>query len=287
MFGFNKPETRKEMRNAGPAIISHDTKFSFNTNNETKSFFGLKKEKSILKVKPKGNDDKERSQHFFRELMFLEKEKYLTFRILTSGKRANIAFIGPKATGKSRIAEIVAEKCNDVVFINSKTTIAGLAEEIRNNPNIKVIIFDEADKILDKGEKDDIRGFLQNGKLKRAIKGNPVELEIENLITIITANNAEKFDGPFLSRFTRFYISEYTDEQFKEICAFKMPNYNENMIYEIAQFLIDNKMKDARNIEKIDAMIRPNDTPEEIEEILQMYVESENTATKNVNWDKK
>lgn len=272
MFGFNKKDQMIDTTKLIP---------------ETKSFFGLKKEKSIFKVKIHGKDEIEQALYLFRDIKFNDSLKFLLYRILTSGERANVLIGGPKGTAKTAYLEAIATHCRDVIYINAKTTIAGLVQAIRENPNVKIFLVDEGDKILDKGEKDDIRGFLSTGRLSRKLKSGDVEIEIQNLITIVTANNIEKFDGPFLSRFTEFHLSEYTHEEFKEICAFRMPEYDQEMIAEIAQLLIDNNMKDVQNMVKLRSMIRPTDSLQTVEMILNTVIQYATTSTKNVNWDKK
>jgi replication-associated recombination protein RarA len=275
MFGFNNDNKPKfETR---PTIISHDHIFSFSRD----------KTKNVFKVKIIGNDEFEKSQYTFRNIKFYEDIKFLLYRAISGQEKASILLIGPKGTAKTDLLEIVFESCHDVIYVNSKTTTAGLAEQFREKPKARILLIDEADKILDKGEKDDIRGFLSTGRLKRLLKSGPVEIEVKNLITIMTANNAEKFDSPFLSRFTRIYLEEYTTDQFKEICTFKMPEYDPNMISELADALIENKMKDVRNMVRLRSFIRPTDPPHVVEMIFKTVLKYETTATKHVNWDKR
>lgn len=255
--------------------------------NTSTSFFG-KKQRGIFKVKIHGKDEWEQSQYMFREIKFHDKVKFLVFRAVSSGKPAAFLFTGPKGTAKTAYLEAVAAACYDVLFINSKTTIAGLIAAIRENPNIRIIIFDEVDKILNKTDKDEIRGFLQSGKLTRTTKGGGhIEIEIKNLVTLAAANNIEKFDEPWLDRFTRIHLPEYTEEQFKEICAFRMPEYDQEIISGIAQELINQNMKDVRNMVRLRSMLRPTDGPEMAAMILETIIEYEKTSTKNVNWDKR
>lgn len=283
MFGFNKKEEfQKTFKDTGPAIIPKDQSFSF-------SKFSLKKERGIFKVKIHGETEFEQALYLFRDMLYNDKIKFLIYRMVTSrNSPSNIIIIGPKGSSKTAILEAIAAACHDVIYINSKTTIAGLVQTIQENPNVRIILIDEIDKILNRGERDAIRGFLSTGKLSRStVKHGNVEIEIKNMITICTANSNENLDGPFLDRFTRFYLTEYTEEQFKEICAFRMPEYPKELIYNIAQFFIDQKMKDVRNIVKLRSMIRPTDSLETIEMIVSSVVELENTSTKNVNWNKK
>lgn len=279
MFGFNNNKPSTFMRTPEEAVIAKDHVFSFMRN---------RKEKNVFKIKILGNNEVEQSQYLFRDMLYNDKIKFLIYRMITAiDTPSNIIIIGPKGTHKTAILEAIAAACNNVIYINSKTTIAGLVQAIQENPNVRIILIDEMDKILNRGERDGIRGFLSTGKLSRILKSGNIEIEIKNLITICTANSNENLDGPFLDRFTRFYLPEYTEEQFKEICCFKMPEYPKELIHQIAQFFIDNKMKDVRNIVKLRSMIRPTDSLETIEMIVSSVVELENTSTKNVNWNKR
>lgn len=280
MFGFNKPQ--EHLRTEQQKVIPDNHDFSF-----TKRF-SLRKERSIFKIKIQGQTELEQALYLFRDMLYNDKIKFLIYRMITSRDNpSNIIIIGPKGTNKTAILEAIAAACHDVIYINSKTTIAGLVQTIQENPNVRIILIDEIDKILDRGERDAIRGFLSTGKLSRILKSGNIEIEIKNLITICTANSNEKLDGPFLDRFTRFYLPEYTEDQFREICAFRMPEYPKELIYNIAQFFIDQKMKDVRNIVKLRSMIRPTDSLETIEMIVSSVAELENTSTKNVNWNKR
>ncbi len=271
--------------------LGTDTMYEALNNMPTAKFFSFSNndsgKKNIFKVKIIGKDEYERSQYTFRELMFYEDIKFLLFRAIESNERASILLCGPKGTGKTDLIEIIFKSCHDVIYINSKTTVAGLVEAIKEKPKVRILLIDEADKILNKDEKDGIRGFLSTGRLTRILKSGNVEIEIKNLLTICTANNVEKFDGPFLSRFTRFYIPEYTDEQFKAICAFRMPEYNQDMVNELADELIENKMQDVRNMVRLRSFIKPTDPPAVVEMIFKTVLKYENTSTKSVNWDKK
>ena len=283
MFGFNNNKN-KELEERSQAMVEATRIVT----PEAKAFFSFKKERGIFKIKIHGNNEIEQAMYLFRNMLFNDKIKFLVYRMITAKDNpSNVIIIGPKGSNKTQILEDIADACHDVIYINSKTTIAGLVQTIQENPNVRIILIDEIDKILNRGERDGIRGFLSTGKLSRILKSGNIEIEIKNLITICTANSNENLDGPFLDRFTRFYLPEYTEEQFKEICAFRMPEYPKELIYSIAQFFIDQKMKDVRNIVKLRSMIRPTDSLETIEMIVSSVAELENTSTKNVNWNKK
>ena len=288
MFGLNKKQAIESSVKLNGFNMIQPQKPQVEIPQVDKPKFSFKKERGVFKVKIHGNDEWEQAQYLFREIKFNDKVKFLVYRSLASGLPASYLFIGPKGTAKTAHLEAVLASCYDVLFINSKTTIAGLIEEIRANPNIRIICFDEVDKILDKGEKDDIRGFLQSGRLTRTTKaGGHIEIEIKNMVTLATANSIDKFDGPWLDRFTRIHLPEYTEDQFKEICAFRMPEYNQEIIEGIAQELINQNMKDVRNMVRLRSMLRPTDSAEMAAMILETVIEYEKTSTKNVNWDKK
>lgn len=289
MFGFNKKqEIAQKVEEVNKTTNDMAAMLNNLGENQTINIFSFNKKRNVFKIKIHGKNEIEKALYLFRDIKFNDKLKFLLYRAITSEEPASFLFVGPKGTAKTAFLEGILAACYDVLFINSKTTIAGLIETIRNNPNIRIVCFDEVDKILDKGEKDDIRGFLQSGKLTRTTKAHGhVEIEIKNMITLATANNVEKFDGPWLDRFTRIYLPEYTEEQFKEICAFRMPEYNQEIIAGIAQELINQNMKDVRNMVRLRSMIRPTDNAEMAAMILETVIEYEKTSTKNTNWDKK
>lgn len=93
----------------------------------------------IIKEKVKGESIREQSLTFFNEIYGQEDIKENIYRALISPEQMNILLDGDMATSKTLYMDIIAKKCNDVVFIDcTDASGAGIVEQLYQNQKAKV-----------------------------------------------------------------------------------------------------------------------------------------------------
>ncbi len=58
--------------------------------------------------------------------------------------------------------------------------------------------------------------LMENGRLTKTTKSESYEMELDALV-FATANNKEGILEPLLDRFETYFLTEYTNDEFKEI----------------------------------------------------------------------
>ena len=259
------------------------------TPEERKSFFeDLKPKKTteIFKVKIRGEDDIEKSEYVFRKIYLFDDLKFNIYRGLTSTEAYNLMLIGKAGTAKSLFMMEVLNHFNNVLYINTKSSSAGIIEQLRDHPNTKILIIEEMDR-MNSNDINDLRSLISDGKINKSLKSETINLSFEGLKILITTNGIVKLDAPILSRFIEYYIPEYTDEEFKEVCAFCLPDFRAEITHSLAEVLMANNMKDVRDCILLSRMLRPNDSDRIIEKIVTSHIRLSTTKTKGVDWNKK
>jgi len=64
-------------------------------------------------------------------------------------------------------------------------------------------------------------GFLQDGRVKRDQKNCQMDFKLEGVKVIATANELNRMSKPFQSRFMRFFLSKYTEQQFLDVSEYR------------------------------------------------------------------
>lgn len=227
---------------------------------------------------------REQALQFFEEIKGLDSVKENLFRSLISEDQTNTALIGPPATGKTLLTDVIAKKCSNVVkFDASNSTSAGLFEVLKLNTSAKILIIDEIDK-LNKKDQGAILSLLNDGTVTKTLKGEVIRIVIKGLKTVVTANTLTKLIKPLKSRLEQYTIKEYTDEEFIETAMFclggKMSMVTSGYI---AKVLLEAGKKDIRAVLSIAKKVQKQDTQEDVRRIVENWIEYQSTEEINYN----
>jgi MoxR-like ATPase len=76
-------------------------------------------------------------------------------------------------------------------------------------------LLDEIDK-LTSSDQLALLNLIENGKLKKTTKSESYEIDLKAWV-FATANNEKRILEPLLNRFEAYYLTDYTDDQFRAI----------------------------------------------------------------------
>ena len=245
-----------------------------------------KKDTSPFKVKIHGEDDIEKGEYVFRKVYLNDDVKFNLFRGLTSPDPFNLILKGKAASGKSLMMMCIVEHFTNVIHLTAKSSFAGLVEKLKENPNANILIIEEFDR-WNKNDIDECRSLFSDGIINKSLKYEDINIKMEGLKVLITTNGLVKMDEPILSRFLEWHLPEYTDEEFKELCAYCLPGFRTEITHGLAEVLMAHNMKDVRDVILVSRMLRPYDSDRVIEKIVTGHIKLSTTKTKDVDWNKR
>ena len=190
-------------------------------------------------------------------------------KALDSSTPVSILLCGPPACGKSEFLKQIRNHCEkESVFIDgsygSKAGIFRILYDIRP----KYVLLDEIDK-LPSPDQLALLNLMENGKLTKTTKLESYEIDLEAWV-VATANNEQKILGPLLDRFEAYYLTNYTDDQFRAIAAKRLKQDGiENE--ELALFIANAVLRDLgrKSFRDVIRIARKSKTIQDVEETIQ------------------
>jgi len=160
--------------------------------------------------------------------------------------------------------EIMKVSNNCVYFdaTNSTNRVLQVIEEGRP----KIILFDELDK-MPKIFAEKLLGFLESGKVKIDQKNCQMDFKLEWVKVIATANELGRISKPLQSRFMKFFLSKYTEQQLLDVSEKVLYKLSPTISRYIGKQIFDIG-GDVRNVIAVGKLIKRDDGPEEISEII-------------------
>jgi hypothetical protein len=155
----------------------------------------------------------------------------------------------------------ILETKKGVYFDGSNTTnrILDVLEEKRP----KIICIDELDK-MSRQFQEKLLNFTESG-LKVDQMSKQYDFKIKGAKVFAACNEIRRLSKPLQSRFRRLYFPRYTEEQFLEVSVKVLPKLN--IAHVIGKAVWDQR-GDIRDVISIGKLIRKNDGPEEVDQIL-------------------
>jgi Holliday junction resolvasome RuvABC ATP-dependent DNA helicase subunit len=149
-----------------------------------------------------------------------------------------------------------------VYFDGSNTTnrILDVLEE--NRP--KIICIDELDK-MPKQFQEKLLNFMENGHIKVDQNRKQYDFKIKGAKVFAACNEITRLSKPLQSRFRCLHLSPYTEEQFLEVSAKVLPKLK---IAHVIGKAVWEQRGDIRDVISIGKLVRKNDGPREVEQIL-------------------
>jgi DNA polymerase III delta prime subunit len=188
--------------------------------------------------------------------------KHIVRRALDSEDNYNLLFIGPPASSKTLFLLGIIEYEKGVYFDGSNTTnrILDVLEEKRP----KIICIDELDK-MPKQFQDKLLNFMESGHIKVDQMRKHYDFKIKGAKVFAACNEISRLSRPLQSRFRRLHLPSYTEEQFLEVSIKVLPKLE---IAHIIGKAVWDQGGDIRDVISIGKLVRKNDGPEEVEQIL-------------------
>jgi replication-associated recombination protein RarA len=208
---------------------------------------------------------KNRTRKDFADIEGYEDVKDIVRRALDSDDSYNLLFTGPPASAKTLfLMGIMDREKNSVYFDGSNTTNRML--EVLDEERPHVVCIDELDK-MPKPFQNKLLNLLESGRIRVDQKNLQLNFELENLKMFATSNDISRLSKPLQSRFRRLHLPKYTKQQFLDVAIKVCPRLAEETALMIGDE-VWNMKGDVRDIISIGKLVREDDGPREIEQIM-------------------
>jgi len=204
---------------------------------------------------------------FHKEVEFGNIEGYddikdIVRRALSSKENYNLLLCGPPASAKTLFLLGILECRNGVYFDGSNTTnrILDVLEEERP----KIICTDELDKIPRQFQ-EKLPNFMESGHIKVDQMRKQYDFEIKRAEVFAACNEITRLSRPLESRFRSLHLPRYTEDRFLEVSTKVLPKLN---IAHVIGKAVWDQGGDIRDVISIRKLIRNNDGPEEVKQII-------------------
>jgi holliday junction DNA helicase RuvB len=190
-------------------------------------------------------------------------------KALDSSNPVSILLCGPPGCGKSEFLIRIRNHFEDEsVFIDGSYGSKAGIFQILYDKGPKYALLDEIDK-LSSPDQLALLNLMENGKLTKTTKSESYEIDLKAWV-FATANNEAKILDPLLDRFEAYYLTDYTDDQFRAIAVKRLKQEGiEND--EIALFIANAVLRDLGRKSVRDAIriARKSNTIQDVEETIQ------------------
>jgi Holliday junction DNA helicase RuvB len=188
--------------------------------------------------------------------------KDIVRRALDAEDNYNLLFVGPPASAKTLFLLGILESKKEVYFDGSNATnrILDVLEEKRP----KIICLDEVDK-MPKQFQDKLLNFMESGHIKVDQMRKQYDFKIKGAKVFAACNEITRLSRPLQSWFRRLHLPPYTEEQFLEVSVRVLPKLK---IAHVIGKAVWEQGGDIRDVISIGRLVRKDDGPEEVEQIL-------------------
>src|SRR5215469_5283745 len=202
----------------------------------------------------------------FKNIEGYDDLKDIVRRALDAEDNYNLLLVGPPASAKTLFLLGILESKKGVYFDGSNTTnrILDVLEEKRP----KIICIDELDK-MPKQFQEKLLNFTESGHIKVDQVRKQYDFKIKGAKVFAACNEIIRLSRPLQSRFRRLHLPPYNEEQFVEVSVKVLPNLK--IAHVIGKAVWDQR-GDIRDVISIGKLVRKNDGPEEVEQILRTMI---------------
>jgi MoxR-like ATPase len=186
----------------------------------------------------------------------------LVRRALDAEDNYNLLFVGPPASAKTLFLLGILESKKGVYFDGSNTTNRIL--DVLDEKRPKIICIDELDK-MPRQFQEKLLNFMESGRIKVDQMRKQYDFKIKGAKLFAACNEIRRLSTPLQSRFRRLYLPSYTEEQFLEVSTKVLPKLK---IARVIGKAVWDQRGDIRDVISIGKLVRKNDGPEEVEQIL-------------------
>jgi hypothetical protein len=111
--------------------------------------------------------------------------------------------------------------------------------------------------------------FMESGQIKVEQMRKQYDFKIKGAKVFGACNEITRLSRPLQSRFRRLHLPRYTEEQFLEVSVKVLPKLK---IAHVIGKAVWNQGGDIRDVISIGKLVRKNDGPEEVEQILRTMI---------------
>ncbi len=161
------------------------------------------------------------SDDIFADIVSYLDIKREFMKALQSSNPVGILLVGPPGCGKSEFLKQIAKTFPEQsLFIDGTYgSKAGIFDKLKNTKP-KYLILDEIDKL--KGDDQQaLYNLMESGRLTKTTKAEHYDIELKCWV-FATANNKEDILEPLFDRFERYFLGQYSDDEFKAIAVQKL-----------------------------------------------------------------
>ena len=194
---------------------------------------------------------------------------HLLLTSLLTSIPVGILLVGPPGCGKSGFLKQIREAyVDESVFIDgSYGSKAGIFQVLYDR-RPKYVILDEVDK-LELRDQESLLNLMENGRLTKTIKTESYDIELRCWV-FATANNKDDLLEPLIDRFETYFLTEYTDDEFRSIATYRLKQegiQNEELALYIANAVLRGLGK--KSIRDSIRIARKCKTMEQVDETVQ------------------
>jgi Holliday junction resolvasome RuvABC ATP-dependent DNA helicase subunit len=224
-------------------------------------------------------------ERFFSSIVGYSDLKRLLMKAIVSKEPVHILLTGPPATSKTVfLLEMQKELENSHYVDGTATSGKGMIDFLFDNSKTEYLLIDEVDKI-NKRDQTVLYNVMETGILSETKSSHTnvgSRQQKMKLRIFATANELEKLQKPFRSRFMEFYLSEYNLQEFLEITKrllYSRYKLNQEIAAAIANVVWnDIKTKDIRDVLQIAKLARNIDDVQDVARTLIKYRPKPKTA---------
>jgi len=202
----------------------------------------------------------------FENIQGYDDLKDIVRRALDAEDNYNLLFIGPPASAKTLFLLGILESKKGVYFDGSNTTNRIL--DVLKEKRPKIICIDELDK-MPKQFQEKLLNFMEGGHIKVDQVRKQYDFTIKGAKVFAACNEITRLSKPLQSRFRRLHLPSYTEEQFLEVSVKVLPKLK---IAPIIGKAVWDQRGDIRDVISIGKLVRKNDGPAEVEQILRTMI---------------
>src|SRR5712692_4850579 len=157
-------------------------------------------------------------ESIFEGIVGYEEIKREFVKALNASNPVSILLCGPPGCGKSEFLNQIRNHFEEEsVFIDGSYGIkAGIFEKLyQKRP--KYVLLDEIDKLSGQDQVG-LLNLMESGRLTKTTRSESYEIKLAAWV-FATANNIEDILHPLYDRFETYFLTEYSDELFREIAV--------------------------------------------------------------------
>jgi MoxR-like ATPase len=211
----------------------------------------------------------------FENIQAYDDLKEIVRRVLDAEDNYNSLFIGPPASAKTLFLLGITEYKKGVYFDGSNTTNRIL--DVLEEKKPKIICIDELDK-MPKQFQEKLLNFMESGHIKVDQMRKQYDFKIKGAKVFAACNEITRLSRPLQSRFRRLHLPPYTEQQFLEVSVKVLPKLK--IAYVIGKAVWE-QGGDIRDVISIGRLVRKNDGPGEVEQIMNTMIKYGNERTLN------